>query len=154
MLGYALAILLCIPAYRGITREPEQRPEAPQTINRPLPLDGLAQARIIEFPTPKRAANRGRQHVRLSAGDKIVGLAFFLPDRSKLGWHYQAELFNNDGASVTGSVGLRSQDGLGNFLVAVRAELLEDGAYELRVRETGPGTRPIVEHRFPFVIQR
>lgn len=152
-LGYAFALLLCIPAYRGLIQDRQQPPPAPTepVADRPI---GITAIRVLDFPAGTRGAADARREVQLSREDKILGLSFFVPDRSQSGWRYDAEVLNAASEEVTQASDVRSQDGLGNFLFVVGAELLPAGQYELRIRETRPPSGQGMEHRFPFTIRR
>jgi hypothetical protein len=148
-LGYALALLLCIPAYRGLVER--RQPLVVERVSS-FPM-GITPIRILDFPARTRGVTEEQREIRLGAQDKLLGLSFFIPDRSRLGWHYDAGIMNGAGKEVTQAADVRSQDGMGNFLVVVGTELLPAGRYELRIRETGPASGEATEYQFPFAIR-
>lgn len=116
-LGYALALVMLVPAYRGL-KPGEPAAEVPLGIS----LD---------------ATRAGGEPVRAVAqGDHFL-LHFFLP--VKMGTRYQATIRRGDGTVVTGTMPLGSWDGQGSFTILCRTRDFEKGQYEVVVEEMEAG---------------
>ena len=104
---------------------------------------------VIHLETAVRgAAGAVPEKVSLPKGE-WTGLMFWVPARSSPDVFYECRILRGT-ATIFSSKRIESFDGLGNYLLAIRANQLKpDTAYELVVNETGAEGR---EWRFPFFI--
>jgi hypothetical protein len=116
-LGYALALVMVVPAYRGL-KPAEPAAEVPLGIS----LDAT------------RAG--GETTTAVAQGDRFL-LHFFLP--VKAGTSYQATIRRGDGTVVMGALPLESWDGQGSFTILCRTRDFEKGQYEVVVEEVEAG---------------
>jgi len=151
--AYAIALILCYPAYRGITsaRRPRSRPKQrrqPPSLSRKLPSrprrrSGSA-AKVFDL-NAVRGNSRRSDRLELTERDKVFGLSFFVPVR---GTHrYTAAIRNEAGATVGVEQELPNQE-TGNFILFCDRQLFARGEYRLSVQEsdrkTGQISRTIV----------
>jgi len=112
-LGYALAAVLAIPAYRGLRSSPPPA-ELPQVID----LDGV---RGVNDP------------VRVTPPGGLFVLHFFFSP--KPGMEYRATLRRSDGSWVGPVLALQSWDGQGSYAVLCRETEFPKGEYSLLIEE-------------------
>ncbi len=137
--AYLLALLLIYPAYLGLKWLGEDRPAA-------------STLQIIELQQAERTAGPSLQ-VKLEPGARSFALSFFIPIEPGLERRYELALFDASGRLVASVKGVRSWDGLGNFLLLCDTNQFPPGNYRLVVKEEekeGPGR---AEFTFPFSLR-
>jgi hypothetical protein len=138
--AYAIALILCYPAYRGITSEPKavgpyDRPkitaERPLVTNPPLAATGVKAPRVFDL-NGVRVGSRRSDLLQLTERDKVFGLSFFVPVRGTL--RYTAAIRNEAGATIGVEQELPSQE-TGNFILFCDRQWFSPGSYQLTVKE-------------------
>lgn len=143
VVAYAIAAVLCIPAWRGLrTPKLAEAPPAPQPreeVSKPI----MGSAGVVDLGDITRGFPEGTEGrevtLGLTAQDEFVTLEFFAPIRGGSQWSYRMDLLGPRGA-IAQERPIASYDGLGNFALVFGATSLAPGFYHLRITETDAKT--------------
>jgi hypothetical protein len=129
-LGYAVALLLAYPAYRGVF--PEAIPAPRQEVSRKI-HPALSAVRVFELAETRPASESPK--IELRSGEERFSLSLFVPGRK--GGRYSAEIRDSAGATV-GNATTVVPASLGAVTLLCERSAFQNGRYKLTVTESDP----------------
>jgi len=138
IVAYAITLILCYPAYRGVLSGPKLPepvpPSHPQLVATKPPEPALAvQAPRVFDLNALRGSSQLSDSLQLTDRDNVFAVSFFVPVRPK--WRYIAKITNESGSSAGTEQVLPNQD-TGNFILMCDRRSFPSGTYQLAVQET------------------
>jgi len=142
LVPYTLAVLLTIPAYRGLIHAGrEVRNKPPIDAAGPSNLEsGIAPVPSFSINTVRSEVQGGKSPaIRLWGSERFFVLSFFVPMNSSQGYRYEVAIVRWDEIPVEAPQPLRNCDKAGNCFLLCDSALFSSGQYKLLVTENSAG---------------